>query len=80
MPELVADASDASDASDAGLVPDAGQILSFKIPPVLGGELDVANLEVADFVVSVDIAGQLHDQVKDLPMGSPISDITIDER
>ena len=59
----------------AGLhgVLDAPQVYDFKIPPVLGGQVDVANLAKMDFVVSVDIAGQLHQQVKDLPPETRIS-------
>jgi hypothetical protein len=61
-----------------GLAPGNDQVLSFKVPPVLGGELSTENLEVADFVVSVNVAGQIHDQVRLLPPGAPIAGITID--
>ncbi|MBZ5736561.1 T6SS immunity protein Tdi1 domain-containing protein [Nocardioides mangrovi] len=40
-------------AEAAALVPRDGQVLSFKVPPVLGGTLDAENVELADFVVSV---------------------------
>ena len=64
-------------ASDTGLLPGADQVLSFKVPPVLGGELAPANLELADFVVAVNLAGQIHEQVRSLPPGTPITGITI---
>ena len=67
----------AQDAAGIGLTPGAGEILSFRVPPVLGGEVSPDNLEVADFVVSIDIAGQIHGQVASLPPGTPISGITI---
>lgn len=64
-------------AERRGLVPAETQVYGFTAPPVLGGALDVANVEVIDFVVSLNIAGQLHEQVRDLPPGTPISRITI---
>jgi len=39
--------------------------------------VDLDNVEVIDFVVSLNIAGQIHEQVRDLPPGTPISGITI---
>ena len=74
MPELVAA------ATDVGLVPGRAQVLSFKIPPVLGGSLAVENMEVSDFVVALTVSGQIHRQVKDLPPGTPISGISVDGR
>ena len=68
----------AQDAVGAGLLPGDDQVLSFKVPPVLGGELSTENLEVSDFVVSVNLAGQIHRQVRSLPPGAPITGITID--
>jgi hypothetical protein len=67
----------AQGAERRGVVPTASQVYGFKIPPVLGGALDVDNVEVIDFVVAVHIAGQLHDQLRDLPPGTPISGFTI---
>lgn len=69
----------AQDAEAVGLMPGNDQVLSFKVPPVLGGELSTENLEISDFVVSVNVAGQIHDQVRSLPPGAPITGITIDE-
>jgi hypothetical protein len=68
----------AQSADAAGLTPGEDQVLSFKVPPVLGGELATANLEVADFVVTVNLAGQIHGQVRSLPPGTPITGLTID--
>jgi len=55
------------DDGKAGLLPGTGQILSFRHPPALGGQLDVGNVEASDFVVAVDIAGQIRDQIRSLP-------------
>ena len=51
-------------ADGAGLKLEENEIYAFKVPPVLGGPFDLANLEVADFVVSVNLLGQLHDQIR----------------
>lgn len=66
------------DAATAGLEPGPEQVLSFRVPPVIGGELAVENLEVTDFVVAVNMAGQIHEQIRDLPPGTPISGFTVD--
>ena len=65
-------------AAEQGIVPGPGQVLSFTHPPVLGGALTVDNLEVQDFVVATNIAGQIHQQVLDLPAGTPIAGVAIE--
>jgi hypothetical protein len=64
-------------AEHQGLIPAPGQVYGFKTPPVLGGTLDLGNVEVIDFVVGLHLAGQLHDQVRRLPPGTRISGFTI---
>ena len=44
-------------AERQGIVPSAGQVLSFKITPVLGGAISVENIEVMNFEVIVHITG-----------------------
>lgn len=66
-------------ADAAGLTPGAGQILAFKVAPVLGGTFDVDNVEVFDFVVSLDILGQVHQQVRELPPGARITGFTVED-
>jgi hypothetical protein len=61
-------------ASEAGLDAGAGDVLAFKVPPILEGEFEVANLEVLDFTTAVTRAGRLHDRIKDLPEGAEIPD------
>ncbi|KPK84361.1 MAG: hypothetical protein AMJ81_05850 [Phycisphaerae bacterium SM23_33] len=63
---------------DRGIVPGPGQCLSYRIPPILGGELCLENVEVSDLMVHESILGQIHRQVKDLPPGTPIDRIIID--
>ena len=56
-------------AEDAGLVPGPGQVYGFRVPPRLGGLLEVDNVEVVDFVAGVNVAGQIHRQIHTLPPG-----------
>ncbi|MDP9441104.1 MAG: DUF1851 domain-containing protein [Actinomycetota bacterium] len=65
-------------AHDAGITLAEHEVYSFKVPPVLGGHFDVANVEPTDFVVAINLAGQLHEQIKDLPPGSKISGFTVE--
>ena len=38
----------------------------------LGGKMEKANLKKMDFIVAVDLAGQLHEQICNLPPGTKI--------
>ncbi|MDT0213587.1 DUF1851 domain-containing protein [Rothia sp. ARF10] len=65
-------------AHAAGLEPGDDEVLSFVVAPVLGGAIEVENVETADVVVSLSVAGQIHQQVKDLPPGTSVSSVTVD--
>jgi hypothetical protein len=65
----------AAGAASRGLVPGADQVYSFKTPPVLGGAFSVDNVQTIDFVVGLSMAGQFHEQARDLPPGARISDV-----
>lgn len=67
----------ASEAESTGLLPEETQIYSFRVPPALGGAVELRNVELNDFVVATNIAGQIHQQIKDLPPGTPISGVTL---
>ncbi len=54
-----------------------GKLWGWIKPPVLGGECDASNLEPTDIAVHFSILGQIWNQVKDLPPGTPITDINI---
>ena len=56
----------------AGLKLEPGKCLSWKVPPVLSGELAVDNLEVTDLAVHQHISAQIHQQTKDMPDGATI--------
>jgi hypothetical protein len=62
---------------DAGMSLQTGQVYSHKQLLVLGGDDDIGNVEATDVSVHVSIHGQVHRQVKDLPDGTPISEIKI---
>ncbi len=64
-------------AEQQGLSATGDKVLGFTVNPALGGQISIANLEVIDFVVSVNLAGQLHRQILALPEGTPISRISL---
>jgi hypothetical protein len=55
-----------------------GQCFGYKVPPVLGGEIEPDNFEPTDLQVHFGILGQIHRQVNDLPPGTPIGEIKIE--
>jgi hypothetical protein len=55
------------------------QCFGWKVPPALGGEESPDNLEPTDVSVHFGILGQIREQVKDLPPGTPIGEIKIQE-
>jgi hypothetical protein len=61
----------------SGLQLEKGQIFSLKKPSVLGGEFKPNNAEVTDIEVHYSINGQIHGQLKDVPVGTPINNIKI---
>ena len=67
----------AADRKGIRLGPD--QVYDFTHPPALGGSFDVKNIQTIDFVVGVNIAGQIHHQIHDLPPGTQISGFRIAE-
>ncbi len=62
---------------NAGLTLQPKQVYSHKQLLVLGGADDVENVEATDVSVHISIHGQVHRQVKDMPEGTPISEIKI---
>ncbi len=63
---------------ERGLRPGPGQCLSFKIPPVLSGPIEVDNIEVCDLMVHESITAQIHRQTKCLPEGTVVNRFTVD--
>jgi hypothetical protein len=52
-----------------------GQCYSPRIPPMLGGKYEPANFEPTAWRVHVDLMGQIYQQVKELPPGTPITGV-----
>jgi hypothetical protein len=65
-------------AERQGLALGVDEVYDFVQPPILGGQFAVENITTMSFVVSVNIAGQLLGQVRQLPPGSKITGLTID--
>lgn len=66
-------------AHQSGLVLSDEEVYSFKVPPMLGGQFEVSNVEATSFVVSTNIAGQIHNQLKDLPEDAQITGFNISD-
>jgi hypothetical protein len=60
-----------------GMTPGENECLSFKRPPILGGRLAPDNFEVSNVEVHFSVAGQIHQQVKNLPPGTKIRSVKI---
>lgn len=56
-----------------------GECYDFEVAPVLGGKMSLEATHKHSFVVKLHIAGQLHEQVKDLPPGTRISRVTMSD-
>jgi hypothetical protein len=50
-----------------------GKLFGYKKLPALGGEYLPDNFELTDIEIHFSIAGQIHEQIKDLPRGTPIN-------
>ncbi len=62
-------------ADRRGIQLGAEQVYDFTVPPSLGRRIDMGNIWVTDFVVSLNVVGQLHRQLRDRPPGTPITSI-----
>lgn len=67
IPELV------GDIMQRGMHLAPGQCFGYKLPPVVGGQMEPSNFEPTDLSVHFSILGQLNRQAKDLPDGTPIA-------
>ncbi|MCU0748835.1 MAG: DUF1851 domain-containing protein [Akkermansiaceae bacterium] len=61
-----------------GMTLSEGQCYDFKLNPVVGGPIEYENVEPRNFVVAVNMAGQLHEQVRHMPAGTRISGFSIE--
>lgn len=65
------------EAAQADITLGEDECFDFKVAPRLGGELSVDNLHSVDFVDALHVAGQMHEQVKDLAPGTVVDNIEI---
>ena len=63
-----------------GLELGQGEIYSWKVPPVLGGEYAFANAEAIDIAVHFSLTGQIHERVANVEPGTQIDGIAIRDR
>ncbi|QEG40681.1 T6SS immunity protein Tdi1 domain-containing protein [Roseimaritima ulvae] len=73
LPQLIGDLID----DEKRLGP--GQCYSWDVPPGLSGEVCVDNVEPKDIRVHFSLFGQIFQQTKDLPEGTPITEIVIED-
>lgn len=55
-----------------------GQVYSFKVPPFLGGQYTLDNMEVSEMAVHFAITGQVCRRMRDVPLGTPIEGFIIE--
>jgi hypothetical protein len=58
-----------------GMGLESGQIYSWRRPPVLGGEYGLDNVGTTDIAVHFSVTGQIHEQVRSLPPGTPVTEV-----
>lgn len=69
IPQLI------GDLIESGQPLAVGQCYSCDIPPALGGEFTVDNVKPTDILIHFSMFGQVFRQIKDLPDGTPITNI-----
>jgi hypothetical protein len=65
------------DLLESGKILNAGQCFIYVIPLTLGGEITPANFEVCDISVHFRVLGGMQEQLKDVPVGTKITDIKV---
>jgi hypothetical protein len=71
VPSLVADLR----ASGRSLAP--GELYGFKVPPILGGEYVLENLEPTDIAVHFELKGQIYEKARHVPTGTSTESVQI---
>nr|WP_277611340.1 T6SS immunity protein Tdi1 domain-containing protein [Microbulbifer celer] len=62
---------------ESGVLLEKEQVYSFKILPCLGGYFSLDNLQATNVEVHFSIAGQIYNQLEDLPTGATIDSIKL---
>ena len=60
-------------------MPGPDECVGYRVPLFLGGRDDVTNLELTDAEVYWSVTGQLVRQVQNLPPGTPIGSVTMED-
>ena len=63
----------------AGVILGPSDVYAFAVPPRLGGPVTLDNVTVMPFVVIMRVLGQLHQQLDDLPDGTPVHGLDVDD-
>jgi hypothetical protein len=62
---------------DSGRSLGQGQLYSYRVPPVLGGEYNADNLEPTDIGVHFSLLGQINQRARALPEGTVVSGVQL---
>jgi hypothetical protein len=65
-------------AEREGMLLDEGECYEWKVPPVLGAGVEFHNICKMNFVAALNVSGQLHKYLRDLPPDVAISKVTVD--
>lgn len=65
-------------ARDNDIILGSGECYDFNVSPSLGGTMDIDNLNIMSFKVSLHLAGQIMKQIRDLPIGTKISEVKLE--
>lgn len=68
----------ADECQKAGMSLGPSQCYGFKIPPVLGGKYEPANVVPTDLAVHYAFLADIYKQTKDLPDGTPIKAVVVE--
>lgn len=68
----------AESANERGLVLEDHEVYDFKVAPILGAGFGADNITKRDFVVALNLAGQLHGQLRTMPPGTEVSGFRFD--
>jgi len=67
-----------SEARDNQLILSENECYDFIVPPSLGGELSIDNLQLMPFLSKLEAAGAIYAQIKELPIGTKITSIELE--
>lgn len=66
--------------ASGGVAPQVHQCVGYKRPLFLGGQDNVSNLELSDLEVYWSLCSQLIQRTRDVPIGTPIGDISLKDK